>query len=149
MIGTAWFNQPMAHNPYKHMRPNALSRSARTAKAQAIREGKAEWDRTERVRLESLLGHRRYRRIQCKAGRWHPAPRTDGVPSAAGRLDLRTALDARPLPGLRSAKAIDLRVVPRPPETALIAIAAKLRCERCRRQAPAPAIVKLTKRHDV
>ena len=46
-------------------------------------------------------------------------------------------------------KAVDLRVVPRSPDEALVAIAHKLRCKNCNRQAPPPSIAKLSKSHHV
>lgn len=140
----------MADNPYKYMRPSGLSRSARSAKAQAIREGKTEWDRNERARLESLMAEAIAVIGEFNAKLAAGSRHDDLMASPLLRAALISGQHWMHVlcPGCDSVKAIDLRVVPRPPETALIAITAKLRCERCRRQAPAPAIVKLAKRHD-
>jgi hypothetical protein len=51
-------------------------------------------------------------------------------------------------PGCNTVRAVDLRVVPRPSDTALTAIAAKLRCQDpCRGQAGAPRIFAVTDAH--
>lgn len=51
-------------------------------------------------------------------------------------------------PGCDQVKAVDLRIVPRPADTALTAIAEKLRCQDpCRGRAGAPRIVALTAAH--
>lgn len=49
--------------------------------------------------------------------------------------------------GCRTVKMIDLRVVPRPLETPLATIAAKLSCQACRGQGPAARILKLSAQH--
>jgi hypothetical protein len=138
-------------NPYKHMRPSGLSRSARSAQAKAIRAGKTEWEREKRARLERFLADAAATVDEFNS-KLATGTRYDDLMSSPL---LRAAIISKNYwmhvlcPGCDSIKAIDLRVVPRSPDEALVAIAHKLRCQNCDRKAPAPTITKLSKFHDV
>lgn len=131
------------------MRPTGLSRSQRSGQAQSIREAAREWDDYERKKAELLVKHAINTIETFNEYLEHLKPHE----FMASALLLAAIVSKHHwmhvlCPGCQTVKAIDLRVVPRPTNTALTAIAESLRCEACRKQAPPPRIVRLTREHN-
>lgn len=138
----------MTENPWKHRRPTSTAGRIRKMQRRQIDQLASEWDANYKRMLEQ------HRAEAERTIRFWNAGMAGGDKEPLWTPLLLAATLARMTwmhvhcPGCNTIAAVDLTMVRRPPTTALTTIAEKLKCERCRGQAAAPRIVRLSNSHE-